>query len=183
MRQMSNMMNSLFDPFGMMGGMNNMGSIAGPNRNTMMPFFPQMPTMNRLLSPDFNMSPQMSYSSSSVISMSAGPDGRPQQVYQATSSTRTGPDGIRETKKTVQDSLSGTKKMAIGHHIGDRAHVIEREKNFRTGAEEEHQEFINLDDNEAEDFDREFQNKARNFYPPGGRRHGNDLLALPSNQP
>lgn len=55
------------------------------------------------------------FSSSSVMSMSmtSGPDGRP-QVIQSSSSTRTGPGGIRETKRTHIDSRSGTKKMAIG---------------------------------------------------------------------
>lgn len=70
--------------------------------------------------------------------MTHGSDGRP-QVYKATSSTKTGPGGIKETQKTVQDSRTGVKKMAIGHHIGDRAHIIEREQNVHTGDEEERQ--------------------------------------------
>lgn len=45
--------------------------------------------------------------------MTSGPDGRP-QVIQSSASTRTGPGGIRETKRTHIDSRSGTKKMAIG---------------------------------------------------------------------
>lgn len=125
----------------------------------LMPFgFPAMPNMNRLLAGDGMDGP--SFSSSSVISMSHGPDGRP-QVYQATSSTKTGPGGIRETQKTVQDSRSGVKKMAIGHHIGERAHIIEREQNLRSGQHEERQDFINLEEDDAEDFDREFTSKSR----------------------
>lgn len=81
----------------------------------------------------------------SVVSMSSGPDGRP-QIYEETMSTTTAPGGIRETKKTVRDSRTGTKKMAIGHHIGDRAHILEREHNMRSGEAEERQEFINLDE-------------------------------------
>lgn len=83
--------------------------------------------------------------------MSQGPDGRP-QVYQATSSTKTGPGGIRETQKTVQDSRSGLKKMAIGHHIGERAHIIEREQNVRSGQQEERQDFINLEEGKCSYF-------------------------------
>lgn len=79
--------------------------------------------------------------------MSHGPDGRP-QIYQATSSTKTGPGGLRETQKTVQDSRTGVKKMAIGHHIGERAHIIEREQNLRSGQHEERQDFINLEEGE-----------------------------------
>ena len=152
-RQMNNMMNSLFaDPFGMFG---NMESIAGPALNggrnmAMMPFgFPQMPPMNRLLNQMEMPQNGLAYSSSSVFSMSSGPDGTP-QVYKATSSTKTGPGGVKETRKTVEDSRTGLKKMAIGHHIGERAHIIEREQNVHTGVQEENQDFINLDEEEAD---------------------------------
>lgn len=127
--------------------------------NSIMPFgFPSMPNMNRLLAGDGMDG--ASFCSSSVISMSHGPDGRP-QVYQATSSTKTGPGGLRETQKTVQDSRSGVKKMAIGHHIGERGHIIEREQNVHSGQHEERQDFINLEEDQAEDFDREFTQKSR----------------------
>lgn len=127
----------------------------------MMPFgFPSMPNMNRLLSGDGMDGLGPSYCSSSVISMTQGPDGRP-QVYQATSSTKTGPGGLRETQKTMQDSRSGVKKMAIGHHIGERGHIIEREQNLRSGQQEERQDFINLEEDEAEGFNREFVQKSR----------------------
>lgn len=186
MRQMNNMMNSLFaDPFGMFGG-GGMESIAGPSLmgpragGALMPFMggPSM-NMNRLLNGNGDGT---SYCTSSVFSMTSGPNGP--QVYQATSSTRTGPGGIKETRKTVQDSRSGTKKMAIGHHIGERAHIIEREQNVRTGEQEERQDYINLDDEEAEEFDREFQTKARSSMSlSGGRRSGPEIMELPSNQP
>lgn len=92
--------------------------------------------------------------------MSSGPDGKP-QVYRASTSTRTGPGGVRETQRSVQDSRTGTKKLAIGHHIGERAHVIEREEDLHTGDQEERQEFINLDEEEADDFNREWETKVR----------------------
>lgn len=170
MRQMNNMMNSLFaDPFGMMSDFDNRALVHRTNlHNSLMPFgFPNLNNMNRLLSGSLDsmssghsMGSGHSYSSSTVISMSSGPDGR-QQVYKATSSTRTAPGGICETQKTVSDSRSGTKKMAIGHHIGERAHVIEREQNVDTGDQEERQDFINLDEDEADDFNREWVNKTR----------------------
>lgn len=83
--------------------------------------------------------------STSIMTYTNGPDGRP-QVYQASKSMRAGPGGVKETKESVFDSRSGTKKMAIGHHIGERAHIIEKKKDLRNGDEEEHQEFINLED-------------------------------------
>lgn len=104
------------------------------------------------------------------MTMSSGPDGRP-QIYQASTSTKTGPGGVRETRKTVQDSRSGLKKMAIGHHIGDRAHIIEKEQDLRSGQLEERQEFINLDEEEAEQFDREFTSRATRGILPHGSGH------------
>ncbi|XP_014481012.1 PREDICTED: myeloid leukemia factor isoform X2 [Dinoponera quadriceps] len=101
-----------------------------------------------------------SFMRQSVVSMSSGPDGRP-QIYEETMSTTTAPGGIKETKKTVRDSRTGTKKMAIGHHIGDRAHILEREHNMRSGESEERQEFINLDEDEAESFNREWETRTR----------------------
>lgn len=68
------------------------------------------------------------------------------QVYQASSTTRTAPGGVKEVKKSVSDSRSGVKKLAVGHHIGERAHYVEREQNFRSGEQEERQEFINLEE-------------------------------------
>lgn len=86
-----------------------------------------------------------SFTSRSVMTMGNGPDGRP-LMYQETTSTTTAPGGVKETKKTVSDSRTGVKKMAIGHHIGERAHIMEREHNVRSGEQEERQEFINLDE-------------------------------------
>lgn len=162
MRQMNSMMNSLFsDPFGMLGVDQGALSIMGPRPgNAMMHFMPQMPSINRLFAGNMDAGHMSgsSFSSSTVV-MSSGPGSKP-QVYSSTSSTKVGPNGVKETLNTVQDSRSGTKKMAIGHHIGERGHVIARERNYYTGDTEEHQEFINLEEEEAEDFNREFQYKA-----------------------
>ncbi|XP_075164941.1 myeloid leukemia factor isoform X2 [Haematobia irritans] len=174
MRSMNRLMNSFMpDPFNMLapfdGGFQQNALMERQNGPPMggglfgFPAMPHMqmmgmPNMNRLLSADIGNNGS-SFCSSSVITMSSGPDGRP-QIYQATSSTKTGPGGIRETRRTVQDSVNGVKKMAIGHHIGERAHIIEKEQDVRSGQLEERQEFINLDEDEAEDFDREFTTKA-----------------------
>ncbi|CAH1996057.1 unnamed protein product [Acanthoscelides obtectus] len=171
MRQMSNMMNSLFsDPFGMMRGgsmyddFENRALVHHRHNALMSPFgMPMMPNFNRLLSGSLDSMnhPGNFSSSSTVISMTSGPDGRPQQVYKATSSTRVGPDGIKETQKTVEDSATGTKKMSIGHHIGERAHIIEKEQNVFTGDREEREDLINIEDDEKEEFDIEWDQKAR----------------------
>ncbi|KAG5872655.1 hypothetical protein JTB14_029696 [Gonioctena quinquepunctata] len=173
MRQMSNMMNSLFsDPFAMMRGpMLGFGDYENGalthrhnmQNSLMSPFsMPIMPNFNRLLSGSLDsMANAGNYSSSStVISMSSGPDGRP-QVYKATSSTRVAPGGVKETQKTVTDSVTGTKKMSIGHHIGDRAHIIEKEQNLHTGDREEREDLINVDEDEKEEFNYEWEAKTR----------------------
>ncbi|XP_015113297.1 myeloid leukemia factor isoform X3 [Diachasma alloeum] len=175
MQHMNSMMNSLFsNPFGMMGP-----ALMGPEprgrhrHNQMMPFGFGMPAfnMNDMFSQFDNMGQDPNthgMSSTSIMTYTSGPDGRP-QVYQASRSTRAVPGGIKETQETVYDSRSGTKKMAIGHHIGERAHVIEKQKNLNNGDEEEHHEFVNLDEEEADKFNREWEQRAR-----GSRGHRSD---------
>ncbi|XP_015437358.1 PREDICTED: myeloid leukemia factor isoform X2 [Dufourea novaeangliae] len=199
MRQMNDMMNSLFsDPFGIMG----QNAITNGSHNVrnhhndlqIMPFgFPPMPTFNMGgIFTDFdNMAPNAgchSFTSRSVMTMASGPDGHP-QVYQETMSTTTAPGGVKETKKTVSDSRTGVKKLAIGHHIGERAHIMEREHNLRSGEQEERQEFINLDEEEAETFNNEWESHTRHgvgaignsHYGGHGHRNRSDhrQLALP----
>lgn len=171
MRHMNTMMNSLFsNPFGMMGAMGGFDDFENRalthrhsmHNSLMSPFsMPLMPNFNRLLSGSLDsMNPGNYSSSSTLISMTSGPDGRP-QVYKATSSTRIAPGGIKETQKTVTDSITGTKKMSIGHHIGDRAHIIEKEQNILTGDREEREDLINIEEDEKEEFDHEWESKTR----------------------
>lgn len=189
MRQMNRMLSNmnnitmLTDPFGMFGndmGMGmmgmNMNNIGMQMMNPMMARqqqqqqlgFPGM-NLNRLLSSG-PVGNGVSYSSSSVYSVSSsGLHGRP-QVYQETRSIRNGPDGVREQIETVQDSMSGKKKMSIGHHIGERGHVIEKEQNLHTGEREEREDFINLEESETDEFERDFSNRTRQI-AGGSRRH------------
>ena len=53
---------------------------------------------------------------------------------------------IKETRQALRDSESGVEKMAIGHHIQDRGHVVERKENHKTGEKELNQDFQNLDE-------------------------------------
>ncbi|GAA6229258.1 myeloid leukemia factor 2 [Lates japonicus] len=127
------------------------------------------------------------FSSSTVISYSSLDTGAP-KVYQQTSATRTGPGGIRETRQSMRDSESGLERLAIGHHIGPRAHIMERSRNRRTGDREERQDFINLDESEAAAFDEEWRREAGRYAPPNARgldygrdrRAGGQQLALPA---
>lgn len=196
LRQMNHMMNSMMsDPLEWNGMFRGLEAITGPphglstqlvpspSRSAMMPFaFPDFNT-NRLLMSNMPNN-GMSFSSSSYVSMTRGPDGR-QQVYKATSSSKSGPGGVCETKKTVQDSRTGVQKMAIGHHIGERAHVVEKQKNVHTGEEEETVDLINLDEDDAVEFDHEFERKATAMYGGSSRRYvggagHTEQLALPA---
>ncbi|KAL7303104.1 hypothetical protein TKK_0004317 [Trichogramma kaykai] len=201
---------------GGMGGMGAMGAMGAPalmdvrpqsamHPMQMSPFgFPLMASIGQMFSNMDNMGAMVqsnmgnmgnpnchSFTSSSVMTMTSGSDGRP-QIYQESTSTRVAPGGVKETKKTVSDSRTGIKKMAIGHHIGERAHILERERNYHSGEQEERQEFINLEEEEAETFNHEWQQKAKqtmgaiggapyrqNLYRP----HQNEQLALPSTAP
>ncbi|XP_062438483.1 myeloid leukemia factor 1 isoform X4 [Rhea pennata] len=104
------------------------------------------------------------FSSSSVMTYSKIGD-EPPKVFQASAQTRTAPGGVKETRRALKDSESGLEKMAIGHHIHDRAHVIQKSKNKKTGDEELNQEFINLDESEAQTFDEEWQKEIMKFKP------------------
>ncbi|TFK01463.1 caspase-6 [Platysternon megacephalum] len=98
------------------------------------------------------------FSSSTVISYSNLGDGP--KVYHETSETRSAPGGIRETRRTVRDSNSGLEQMSIGHHIRERAHIMQRSRNHRTG--------------DAAAFDDEWRRETSRFRPQRGlgyRRH------------
>ncbi|XP_075468776.1 myeloid leukemia factor 2 isoform X2 [Ascaphus truei] len=115
------------------------------------------------------------YSSSTVISYSDIGGSNTPKVYQETSQTRTAPGGIRETRRTMRDSNSGMEQMSIGHHIRERAHVMQRSRNHRTGDREESQEYINMNENEAAGFDDEWQRETSRYRGQRGvsyRRRG-----------
>uniref|UniRef100_A0A5G2QV93 Myeloid leukemia factor 1 n=1 Tax=Sus scrofa TaxID=9823 RepID=A0A5G2QV93_PIG len=72
---------------------------------------------------------------------------------------------IKETRRALRDSESGLEKMAVGHHLQDRAHVIKKSKNNKTGDEELNQEFINMNESDAHAFDDEWQNEILKYKP------------------
>ncbi|XP_068021935.1 myeloid leukemia factor 1 isoform X2 [Melanerpes formicivorus] len=110
------------------------------------------------------------FSSSSVMTYSKVGD-EPPKVFQASAQTRTAPGGVKETRRALRDSESGVEKMAIGHHLRERGHVIKKSKNSRTGDEEMNQEFINLDETEAQTFDEEWQKEIMKFKPSRSGGH------------
>jgi len=169
-RAMSRMMGSFFPDMGDFGFPGQQQQQQQHRSNDMMPFGMGMGGMQMFPSfPGFPMmdmngfaAPQnggMAFSSTQVMSMQSGQNGQP-IVYQASSTTRQAPGGVKETIKTVQDSRSGLKKMSVGRQLGERGHVVEREENLYTGQREENEELLNMDFDEKDHFDREWRNRA-----------------------
>ncbi|CAK7312284.1 Myeloid leukemia factor 1 [Vulpes lagopus] len=162
-------MNSLV-PFGSFGGMRTdispfqaMEQVMGNVRNS-------MHELQRSLG-HLSMDPNgHSFSSSSVMTYSKVGD-EPPKVFQASTQTRRAPGGIKETRKALRDSDSGLEKMSVGHHLHDRAHVIKKSKNNKTGDEEVNQEFINMNECDAHAFDNEWQNEILKYKPVGQWRN------------
>jgi myeloid leukemia factor 1 len=165
------------DPFGNFGG-----SLMAQHRQQMQNPFALMDQMMGRNMNGFNQMMNMTnngdgnsavYSSSSVMTYSNKGDGAP-KVYQASSQVRQGPGGVKETRQMLRDSEKGIEKVAVGHHIGDRAHVIERKK-MNGGDMEEIVNLENLDDTEVPEFNKEFESKlsshGRSAYHHNNRRH------------
>ncbi|XP_032401397.1 myeloid leukemia factor 1 isoform X1 [Xiphophorus hellerii] len=151
-------------PFGSTGSTDMMQNHFSMFDNVMSNMRKSMEEMNR----DFDVSPDAnahSYRSSSVMSYSKVGD-EPPKVFQATTSTRCAPGGIKETRQAFKDSDSGLEKMKIGHQIKDRRHVVEKRHNKQTGEEEIKQDFVNMDESEANSFDDEWQQKVSRLLSP-----------------
>ncbi|CAF0730946.1 unnamed protein product [Rotaria sp. Silwood1] len=102
--------------------------------------------------------PIHSFTSTTVMSYN-GTDGRP-KVYQESTSHSRGPGGLEETRQAIRDSERGINKVQIGHRIGDRKHVVEREMNVETGQISENVELENLDEDETDSFKREWRQRS-----------------------
>lgn len=131
-----------------------------------------------------------SFCSSSVTSYTTDEQGRP-QVYQQSQEIKQGPNGIKETKSAVRDSRSGHQELAIGHHIHDKSHIKKKAKNAYSGEEEQTEDFVNLEEAEADEFEQHWAQQARNITSYnhaghhnqlryGDRSHNNGRLAITS---
>ncbi|KAM4627771.1 myeloid leukemia factor 1 [Polymixia lowei] len=132
--------------------------------NMMMSMRGRMDDMHRNFENQSTDSNTHSFSSSSVMTYSKVGN-EPPKVFQASSQTRRAPGGIKETRQALKDSESGLEKMAIGHHIQDRGHVVEKKHNNKTGEREFNQDFQNMDESEAQSFDEEWQREVSKFQP------------------
>ena len=154
------------DPFSMLDAMSmNPASALMPSMQS---------SMSMQLSPFTGMG--VSSFSSSVVSMTTDEYGR-RQIYQATRSQRCGPGGVSETKAMVRDSRTGLQEMSVGHHIRDKAHVVKRSRNAYNGTEEQEEDFINLAEEECDDFERQYRQRIGSGGPS---RNGVTITELPS---
>ncbi|KAE9414859.1 hypothetical protein Angca_008429 [Angiostrongylus cantonensis] len=159
-REMDRMMNAMMDPFGMLGGMGMLeGPLHGsPSRQLARPFDPfrgfggLFSAMEDLQERAMSDPRAHVYSQSTMVSF--GSDGQPRVVE---NSLRKSGD-VKETRRRVRDGAR--EELAIGHTIGDRTHIIEKKRD-KDGKVRRQQRFVNLDEAAAEDFDREFQSRAR----------------------
>lgn len=157
MRHMEAMMEGMLGP--MLGAFPGLGA---PRRSASLGVFP--PAVDDVFSSAMGRLEQQpnchSFSSSSVVTMTTDEHGQP-QVYQASQSTRTAPGGVKETRRSLQDSRTGLQELTIGHHLDDRAHIVGRKRNRRTGHEDHSVEYVNLDEEDAEGFSQEWQQRAQ----------------------
>ncbi|CAF3093617.1 unnamed protein product [Rotaria socialis] len=132
--------------------------------------------------------PIHSFTSTTVMSYN-GADGQP-TVYHESKSHSRGPGGIEEIRQAVRDSERGINKVHIGHRIGDRKHVVEREMNVETGQISENVELENLDEDETDSFKREWRQRSalaglvrRPHHPYHHRQLAPNRLHYPSSGP
>ena len=57
---------------------------------------------------------------------------------------------VKETRRSLYDSESGVKKMAVGHHLSERSYAIERSHNLLSRERVERQDFVHLEEGGSE---------------------------------
>jgi len=155
----------MLSPFGGFGGMMNpFGGFGGPPMFGGMGIVPQMHNLHERALNDPN---SMLFSQSTMVSYDE--TGRPKVVQESTRKA----GNAKETRRAVRDD--GEELVSIGHTIGDKSHIIEKKKD-KTGRTQQQQRFVNLAEDEAEKFNKEFKTQAKDFL------HGNGLYRPSTNQ-
>jgi len=208
-RQMNDMDRMMAEPFGMMNHMNSMmnqmlGSAFG--RQPMLGFDPMNPHhhhpqqapqrnsrhrdpmalnvfdgfggfgfgggLTRIMDVASNDPNSMVFSQSTMVTLN--PDGTQRVI---SNSTRKAGD-VKETRHAVRDGED--ERVAVGHHIGDRSHVIEKKRD-KDGRFRQSHKFVNLDQDEADNFNSEFKTRAnRNISGIFNGHHQPDRRAIES---
>ncbi|VDK87670.1 unnamed protein product [Litomosoides sigmodontis] len=183
MRDMDRMVHGMLNPFGSLFGMHNafdsiMGEPSGTRQGRddmalMDPFGFNfyngiMRQMENVQAQAMNDPNSHVFSHSTMISFDGRNGGQPRVIEK---SIRKSGD-VKETRHAVRTGENGIgDKLTIGHTIGDRTHVIEKKRD-RDGRIRERQSFVNLTQDQAEEFDREFTSRARrNLMSSGSDGH------------
>ncbi|MFH4976185.1 hypothetical protein AB6A40_002894 [Gnathostoma spinigerum] len=104
------------------------------------------------------------FSQSTMVTFDGRNGGQPRVVQ---NSVRKTGEAI-EKRHSVRSGNSGVgDRMSIEHTLGGRTHIIEKKRD-RDGRIRERQQFVNLSEDEAEEFDREFTSRARAGMGAGG---------------
>lgn len=105
---------------------------------------------------------------------SVGPDGKTHTERYASSDIGNRGQNIRESQQAYSNSSSGTEKMALERHLGDRARKMVRER--VRGEERSTELFRGMDDSSKDAFDGDFAGKAHHL-PQHPRLNGAAMLA------
>ena len=57
---------------------------------------------------------------------------------------------VKETRRSLYNSESGVKQMAVGHHLSECSHMIEQSHNLLSGERVERQDFVTLEEGGSE---------------------------------
>jgi len=131
----------MIHPFGGFFGPSFMSNMMGQVNNV------QQRAMNDPNSLVFSQSTMISYDGS----------GAPKVIQESTRKA----GNAKETRRAVKDEQGD--HLSVGHSIGDRSHIIEKKRD-KYGRVKQQQQFVNLDQDEAELFNNEFKSQATNFF-------------------
>ncbi|EJD74819.1 hypothetical protein, variant [Loa loa] len=186
MRDMERMAHGMLNPFGSLFNMHNtfdsiMGEPSGTRPSHEMALMDPfgfnlggiMRQMENMQAQAMNDPNSHVFSHSTMISFDGRNGGQPRVVEKSIRKT----GDVKETRHAIRTGEDGIgDKLTIGHTIGDRTHVIEKKRD-RDGRIRERQSFVNLAQDEAEAFDREFTSRARRNLM-GGRTDGQRTRAI-----
>ena len=85
-----------------------------------------------------------------LISQATSPEHFCQRYVGSTTKLPSHSAQVKEARRSLYDSESGVKKMAVGHHLNEHSHAIERSHNLLSGERVERQDFVNLEEGGSE---------------------------------
>lgn len=109
-----------------------------------------------------------------AMSSVMGPDGKMHTERFSSSDVGNHEHGIRESQQAYSNSSTGTDKMGLERHVGDRARKMVKERDRNTMEERSTEMFKGLDETGRDAFDRDFSSRAQ-YLPQHPRFNGQAL--------